>query len=68
MTFLTFQENLHNTQHSTTGFKMAIKKQGLSNISYKKVAPATVSDIRKVFDNILYMGAHKLPNQILSHS
>lgn len=62
---VTFQTNLYNTQHSTTGFKVAVKKRGSSKISYKKVAPVAVSEIRKVFGIILYMGVHKFPNRRL---
>ena len=62
---VTFQTNLYNIQRSTEGYEVAVKKRRSSNISHKKVAPVSTSEIKKLFGIILYMGIHKLPNQRL---
>ena len=60
---ITFQTNIYNIQHSTTGYKVRVKKRRTSDISSKKVTNITKSEIKKLIGIILYMGVHLLPNR-----
>ena len=57
------ESNLFNTQHSTSGYPHAVKKNNQRRTSFKLLKPVTISEIKRAFGIILYMGICKLPNR-----
>ena len=57
-----FEKNRYNEQRATNGYQQAVdgKKR---RVSYHKVAPITIAEIKKVLGIVLYMGVNKLPNR-----
>ena len=62
---ITFQTNMYNTQRSSNGYKVAVKRRRSSDTSYKKISTVTKAEIIKFIGIVLYMGIHKLPNRRL---
>jgi len=57
------ETNFYNVQRSTAGFKEAVTNNKHRRTSFRKLKPATTSEIKRVVGIILYMGICKLPNR-----
>ena len=57
------QSNFRRTQPSTKGYEVAATLKGKRHRFYENIAAVTVSELKRFFGIILFMGNHKLPNR-----